>query len=163
MIIGLGRLPLEIAALGYCCQGNEYSAFMCAPANFILNKIQKPEEYTIHPWIDRVCNVIKQNDVLIPMKCPDIAATQVLNSSKFYQQINQQINDSNALPPFSMGIGSFTELYFNNEYQCFWNAVVTCFFLDTAPVVMEYMETIYHILQPGGIWTNIGTYCKDIE
>jgi carnosine N-methyltransferase len=50
---GLGRLPLEIAALGYCCQGNEFSAYMVAPANFVLNQIHESESYTIHPWIDR--------------------------------------------------------------------------------------------------------------
>ena len=56
---GLGRLPLEIAAAGYSAQGNEFSAFMVAPANFVLNQINKPNKYQIHPWIDRyVTNVI---------------------------------------------------------------------------------------------------------
>ena len=122
----------------------------------MLNKIQKPNEYCIYPWIDRICNVVKQNDILVSMKCPDVAAVDVLSSSTFYSDFTPS-NDPNALPPFSMGIGNFVELYFNKDYQCFWDAVVTCFFLDTAPVVMEYIETIHHILRPGGIWTNIGT------
>jgi carnosine N-methyltransferase len=50
---GLGRLPLEISAIGYCCQGNEYSAYMAAPSNYVLNQIIQPNSYTIHPWLDR--------------------------------------------------------------------------------------------------------------
>ena len=37
-----------------------------------------------------------------------------------------------------------------------WDSVVTCFFLDTANNVIEYIETIYHILKPGGVWINFG-------
>ncbi len=37
-----------------------------------------------------------------------------------------------------------------------WSGVVTCFFIDTAPVVVEYLDVIYHMLAPGGIWTNLG-------
>ena len=33
-----------------------------------------------------------------------------------------------------------------------WDAVVTCFFVDTAPVVVEYIETIHSMLRPGGVW-----------
>ena len=33
-----------------------------------------------------------------------------------------------------------------------WDAVVTCFFMDTAPVVVEYIETIHSMLRPGGVW-----------
>ncbi len=28
--------------------------------------------------------------------------------------------------------------------------------IDTAPVIMEYIDTIYNMLSEGGIWTNIG-------
>jgi len=37
-----------------------------------------------------------------------------------------------------------------------FDAVVTCFFLDTAPVVMEYLQTLHHCLRPGGVWINFG-------
>lgn len=33
---------------------------------------------------------------------------------------------------------------------------VTCFFLDTARNVVEYLETIYGLLKPGGLWINCG-------
>jgi hypothetical protein len=34
--------------------------------------------------------------------------------------------------------------------------VATCFFLDTANNVLEYVETIHEILKPGGVWINLG-------
>ena len=149
---GLGRLPLEIASLGYCCQGNEYSAFMAAPANFILNAIQTKNSYKINPWIDRVCNVIKSSDILESVYIPDQVAYDMLHD------VNTSTTTSSTavFPPFSMGIGDFVSSYNIPQEYVSWDAVVTCFFIDTAPVVFDYIETIYNILKPGAIWTNIG-------
>lgn len=36
--------------------------------------------------------------------------------------------------------------------------MATVFFIDTAHNVMDYIETIYKILQPGGCWINLGKY-----
>ncbi len=33
-----------------------------------------------------------------------------------------------------------------------WNCVVTCFFIDTAHNIIDYVEKIWHILKPGGHW-----------
>jgi len=40
-----------------------------------------------------------------------------------------------------------------------WDAVVTCFFLDTARNVIQYIELIYKILKVGGVWINLGPLC----
>lgn len=40
----------------------------------------------------------------------------------------------------------------SETYDC----VVTCFFIDTAPVVFEYIDVIYRVLKPGGFWINLG-------
>ena len=50
---GLARLPLEIVKLGLCCEGNEFSAYMCLSSNFVLNGIENGEKFTIYPWLDR--------------------------------------------------------------------------------------------------------------
>jgi len=34
--------------------------------------------------------------------------------------------------------------------------VTTCFFIDCAHNVVEFVETIHKILKPGGIWINLG-------
>ena len=37
-----------------------------------------------------------------------------------------------------------------------WDAVATCFFIDTAHNVVEYLEIISRCLRPGGVWVNFG-------
>jgi hypothetical protein len=39
--------------------------------------------------------------------------------------------------------------------RCF-GAVVTCFFIDTATNIYEYIELIEQLLKPGGVWVNVG-------
>jgi carnosine N-methyltransferase len=39
-----------------------------------------------------------------------------------------------------------------------WDAVVTCFFIDTAKNIVDYLETIYKILKKGGVWINAGKF-----
>lgn len=31
-----------------------------------------------------------------------------------------------------------------------------CLCVDTAPNIVEYIETIYKLLKPGGVWINLG-------
>jgi carnosine N-methyltransferase len=74
---GTGRLPIEIASIGYSCEGNEFSAYvdfswsvcyeemiltlqscmlcryMLMASNFVLNGIDVKESYTIFPWIEK--------------------------------------------------------------------------------------------------------------
>ena len=38
-----------------------------------------------------------------------------------------------------------------------WDAVLSCFFLDTAPNIIEYLETIFAMLKPGGFLINFGS------
>jgi hypothetical protein len=52
--------------------------------------------------------------------------------------------------------GEFIEIYSKPEHAGAFDAVATCFFIDTAPVAMEYIEVIKHVLRPGGVWVNCG-------
>ena len=38
-----------------------------------------------------------------------------------------------------------------------WDCVATCFFLDTAHNIIEYVERLWKILKPGGVWINFGS------
>jgi len=46
------------------------------------------------------------------------------------------------------------EVYKNQG--CAWDALASCFFLDTAKNVFLYIRTIAHIIREGGLWVNIG-------
>lgn len=37
-----------------------------------------------------------------------------------------------------------------------WGAVVTCFFLDTARNIINYLKIIKGLLRPDGVWVNVG-------
>ncbi|KAL9244283.1 hypothetical protein vseg_018078 [Gypsophila vaccaria] len=136
---GLGRLALEISRLGFACQGNEFSYYMMICSSFILNHTNAVDEWTIYPWIHSNCNSLSDDDQLRPVSIPDI-----LPSS------------AGITEGFSMCGGDFIEVYTDPSQEGAWDAVVTCFFIDTAHNVVEYIEIIWKILKDGGVWINLG-------
>lgn len=143
---GLGRLMYEIAKLGFTCQGNEYSLYMLFASNYILNMCNGALSETIHPWIHQTCNIMGNMDQLRAIRIPDIDP----------QNLKGNVN-------FSMAAGDFMEIYVDANS---WNAVVMCFFLDTAHNVINYIEKAYTILKPGGYLINLGPllyHYADIE
>ncbi|XP_069555822.1 carnosine N-methyltransferase isoform X1 [Brachyistius frenatus] len=140
---GLGRLAWEIARLGYTCQGNEWSFFMLFSSNFVLNRCEKVNALTLYPWIHQFSNNKKSSDQTRPIRFPDVNPQNLpLNSD------------------FSMVAGDFVEIYTESES---WDCVATCFFIDTAHNVIEYVETIWKILKPGGVWINLGPLLYHFE
>ncbi|KAG8455258.1 hypothetical protein GDO86_001454 [Hymenochirus boettgeri] len=140
---GLGRLAWEIAKHGYSCQGNEWSFFMLFSSNFVLNRCSEINAFKVYPWIHQFSNNKKSADQIRPAYFPDV--------------------DPNGLPPtanFSMTAGDFQEIYSENNY---WDCIATCFFIDTAHNVLDYIETIWKILKPGGIWINLGPLLYHFE
>ncbi|XP_020087276.1 carnosine N-methyltransferase isoform X2 [Ananas comosus] len=136
---GLGRLALEISCLGFVSQGNEFSYYMMICSSFILNHTQEAYEWTIYPWIHSNCNSLSDNDQLRPVSFPDV------------HPASAGITDG-----FSMCGGDFVEVYNDESQEASWDSVVTCFFLDTAHNIVEYIEIISKILKDGGVWINLG-------
>jgi carnosine N-methyltransferase len=62
---GVGRLALELAALGYRVQGNEFSLYMLLASDFILNAgVATPKKpMAISPWLLETRNVHAPTDV----------------------------------------------------------------------------------------------------
>ncbi|XP_016137358.1 carnosine N-methyltransferase-like [Sinocyclocheilus grahami] len=133
---GLGRLAWEIAHLGYSCQGNEWSFFMLFSSNFVLNRCDKENALTLYPWIHQFSNNKMSSDQTRPVSFPDVNPQSLPADSDF-----------------SMVAGDFQEVYSDPEM---WDCVATCFFIDTAHNVLDYIETIWNILKPGGVWINLG-------
>lgn len=133
---GLGRLPYEIAKRGYTCQGNEFSLFMLFTSNFILNKCQGLDLFRIYPWVHQYYNNLKSCDQIQMVRFPDVNPCELPEGLEF-----------------SMNAGSYIEIY--NEPDK-WDCIASCFFLDTANNVIDYIETTWNILKPGGFWINLG-------
>ncbi|KHN35699.1 carnosine N-methyltransferase-like isoform X1 [Glycine soja] len=136
---GLGRLALEISCLGFISQGNEFSYYMMICSSFILNHSQTAGEWTIYPWIHSNCNSLSDSDQLRPVSIPDIHPAS-----------------AGITEGFSMCGGDFVEVYSDSSQIGAWDAVVTCFFIDTAHNIVEYIEIISKILKDGGVWINLG-------
>lgn len=48
---------------------------------------------------------------------------------------------------------NFLQVYTESDT---WDCIATCFFIDCANNIAAFIETIYTILKPGGIWINLG-------
>jgi carnosine N-methyltransferase len=134
---GLGRLPFEICKRGYACQGNEFSYFMLIPSNYMLNRTTKTDEFTIYPFIHQISNIKVFADQIRPVTIPDVLPSDLPKGADF-----------------SYSAGEFVQIYKPQKES--WDAVCTCFFMDTANNIVEYIETIHEILKPGGVWINLG-------
>ncbi|GIL86828.1 hypothetical protein Vretifemale_15031 [Volvox reticuliferus] len=69
---GLARLCVEVAALGYEAQGNEFSYFMLLASSFILNHTSERHQFTVHPWMHTNCNHLTDADQLRAVPVPDV-------------------------------------------------------------------------------------------
>ncbi|CAH0552108.1 unnamed protein product [Brassicogethes aeneus] len=132
---GLGRLAFEIASRGFSCQGNEFNLFMLVVSYYVLNLCTDVDQYEIYPWIHQYCNYLKPDGQMTSVKFPDIKPSPTPDSK------------------FSMTAGDFLEVYMDSDE---WHCVATCFFIDCAPNVVQFVERIYMILKPGGLWVNLG-------
>jgi len=141
---GLSRLPFEVARRGYSAQGNEFSYHMLQGSKWVLNETSEPKTHLIFPFVlsleHRKDSMDHLRGVLVPDVCPSL-------------ELGPSGPDSRP-QDFSMCAGEFVEVYADQEKQ--WDAVLTCFFLDTAKNVFLYIRTIAYIVRPGGIWANIG-------
>ncbi|XP_065362839.1 carnosine N-methyltransferase isoform X2 [Calliphora vicina] len=133
---GLGRLSYELACRGYECEANEFSYFMLIASNFVLNNCSRENMYTLHPWVHQHDNNLRRADQVAAVRFPDVCPLK---------------NRPTGI--LSVVAGDFLEVYKNPDT---YNCVATCFFIDCANNVVDFIETIYHILVPGGIWINLG-------
>ncbi|KAI9260802.1 N2227-like protein-domain-containing protein [Sporodiniella umbellata] len=137
---GLGRLAFDIAKEGFSCQGNEFSYYMLFGSHFILNRVEKANQYDIFPFIHSFSNIKTDEKQLEPITIPDILPTNLPSTVDF-----------------SMVAGDFVEIYGQRESNFgAWDVIVTCYFIDTASNILEYLEVIHKALKKNGVWINTG-------
>ena len=56
----------------------------------------------------------------------------------------------------ALHLGDFQEIFSRQHHENQYDGVVTCFFLDTADHILEYVLIIKHVLRSGGVWINAG-------
>lgn len=144
---GLCRLSAELALRGFAAEANEVSYHMLIGAAYIQNKVEWSGQYRIYPYCDVACNLFDRSDQFAEVLIPDLC---------IYEAIAELEEKYLHYGELSMVAGEFTEIYSKARYKKKYSAVATCFFIDTAQNIIEYLEIIYEILQPGGYWVNVG-------
>ena len=129
------RLGYELGKLGYNIDANDYYFYNVIFCDYFFN-YSKKNQFSFQPLIRSFSNFLTEDDVFKKYSFPD-------------EDINL-----NGKGKMKMICGDFTKLYTNvhNYYDC----VVTCFFIDTAKNVFEYIDIIERVLKKGGIWINFG-------
>ena len=146
---GLCRLVFEICKLGYTVEGNELSYHQLLASNWVLNDSQRAEQFLLYPYAMSFSNSLNRTEQLRAVKVPDVHPTT--DRTGHYQEG----------PPHHFGRMGVTAadfvVYYGDEAQKdMFDAVVTVFFIDTAPNLIRYIEVVRHCLKSGGIWTNLG-------
>eukprot|EP00796_Vickermania_ingenoplastis_P007186 gene7186-5048_t len=144
---GLCRLSVELAIRGFFAEANEFSYHMLIAASYIQNYVEYSGQYHIFPYCDVTCNLVDRSDQFAEVAIPDLCA---------YEAIAELEKQNLRFGELSMVAGEFTEVYSKTHQKKKWSAVATCFFIDTAQNIIEYLEIIYDLLQPGGYWVNVG-------
>jgi len=139
---GLGRLPYDAVCRGYTAQGNEFSNQMLFVSDFILNAINQQDQYTIYPYVTSHKNRVGSRDHLRKVSIPDVEPGRNLMEKK------------TPLSQFSMTCGEFVGVYESQVGE--WDALLTCFFIDTAKNFLLYVRTFAAIIPEDGIWINFG-------
>lgn len=146
---GLGRLVFDLTAQGYSAEGNEISYHQLIASNYILNWTKGAGQHTLYPWALSFSNHLNRANQLRGVQIPELHLSETLEASSAKSKLHYSER-------MSMSSGDFCVLYQSPSHRDKFHAVATCFFIDTAPNVIKYIETIKHCLSPGGFWINAG-------
>lgn len=150
---GLGRLVFELCLLGFNTEGNEISYHQLLSSQFVLNSIERAGQYRLYPFVSSFNNNLDRARQLHSVLIPDVHPATAL-----MERIQEKAENPEMIQPGQMNMtaGDFITSYSSAESAGTFDVVVTLFFIDTAPNVIRYMETIYHCLRDQGTWINIG-------
>ena len=147
---GLGRLVFETSKLGYTVEGNEISYHQLIASNWVLNDVEPAEKLHLYPFATTFSNHRKLEHQLKVVTVPDVHPKTELD----------RVSKETSIPSYdnamSMTAADFILLYGDDGQRDRFDAVVTVFFIDTAPNVIRYIETIRNCLKSGGVWINLG-------
>jgi hypothetical protein len=133
---GLGRLAYELSTAGYSVEANDVSISMAAVASKLWNNLAARSR-NLHPF------------------CFDFLVNEVDSGSRYDSVAFPDINVSPG-ERLSYTLGDFVTTYGSNQRKDHYGAVVTCFFIDTATNIYEYLAVISSALCSGGLWVNVG-------
>lgn len=166
---GLGRLVVDLVLRGFRTQGNEFSYHMLLALSYILNHLDKNAPAAIHPFVHKFSHTKSRSHQVRTVSVPDYFPQDM-------QELTQKYPGIPLDELMDMSCGLFVDLYgpaavaraqesytdapdageFRDSNKELWDVLTTCFFLDTASNILDYLRTIHHCLKQGGVWVNVG-------
>ena len=141
---GLGRLARDISLAGFNVQANELSLVMSTVAYHFLNG--NVDKSYVHPFaFDFLINEVTASDRYQKIEFSNSIDDEFVSSLGGIQKGS-----------LSYTIGDFVEVYSQREQRGTYGSIVTCFFIDTASNIYEYLLVIRNALKGGGRWINVG-------
>eukprot|EP00397_Hematodinium_sp_SG-2012_P034568 GEMP01037087.1.p1 GENE.GEMP01037087.1~~GEMP01037087.1.p1 ORF type:complete len:469 (+),score=66.31 GEMP01037087.1:111-1517(+) len=138
---GLGRLPYDAVCRGYSAFGNEFSYHMLFVSDYLLNNTLREKQYEVYPYVMSLKNRKKATDNLRSFRIPNV------NPGEYMMKRRCPLSE------FSVVTGEFVEVFKDMNY---FNAILTCFFIDTAKNFFMYVRSFASLVPEGGVWINIG-------
>ncbi|KAF3481243.1 uncharacterized protein GIQ15_04002 [Arthroderma uncinatum] len=148
---GLGRLVFDTAMAGFEAEGNEISYHQLVTSSWVLNRTQRKEECAVYPFVLHFSNLRTREQQFKKVLIPDVHPGSAV---KGYENDKKEMTKMRG--SMSMTAADFLLLYNEDANRDAFHAVATVFFIDTAPNLIRYIQTVHHCLRPGGIWTNVG-------
>jgi hypothetical protein len=147
---GLGRLVFNLCLAGFSAEGNEISYHQLLASSWVLNHTSRQEEYALYPFALQFSNIISRRQQLTKVMIPDVhPRSSVLGQAT-------KLGNGPSVGTMSVSAADFLVLYSSQSHKDSFHAVATVFFIDTAPNLIRYVETVRNCLIPGGAWINIG-------
>ncbi|KAG8975335.1 hypothetical protein FRC05_005894 [Tulasnella sp. 425] len=116
-------------------------------------RTEQINQHTLYPFIHSFSNVKSSSSITSPVSIPDVQPSDLPQPSDFSLVAGDFI-EIYGVTDEDVRSGKVTDGKSSQEGQ--WNAVLTCFFIDTAKDIVEYLRIIHQVLVPGGIWVNLG-------
>ena len=172
---GLGRLGVAAAARGFAVEVNEVDLLQVLVADFIVCEGDKDEPWTIHPFFADACNQKTFESRVRAVAFPDVTPAEELARAALAHGGGE--GGGEELAPLVTAFGDFCGLYGGDkggesdddgcggdgdsdgdeeEAPQLFDAVCSAFFVDTSPVVFDYLVAIKQVLRKGGVWANLG-------
>ena len=149
--VGLGRLMVELAARGFKVEGNEISYHQLLASHWVLNNTTKAKEYQLFPFIGNFSNRLTREAQLRSVRIPDIVPAEFLAEAA-----EEAEKEGRSKGELGMSMGDFVDVYSREENAERFDALVSVFFIDTAPDFVRYVEVVRRVLRVAGVWCNVG-------
>jgi carnosine N-methyltransferase len=164
---GLARLAFDIAftktekdscgrdieSYPFVVEAVDNSIVMAAATNHILHRAASRRSETdfpkVYPFVsDPFTNEFDTRRRWEPAELLDD------DISNMFTHLDRQ--HSNHRPRLSYVVGDFVSIYASPSKSGMYGSIATCFFIDTATNIYEYILTIRNLLRIGGVWINLG-------